>query len=290
MEQYDIFAVLGPTASGKTAYAIDMARRMGGAVISADSRQVYAGMNIGTAKPESAWSTAVHAADTPDTIEGIDHYLLNIASPDTSYTLSDYIRDATHAIAIIRSRGLVPIIAGGTMLYIDAIIDGYAIPNVAPNDALRRTLESLPADDLYKMLLAQDPDAREFIEPHNRRRIIRALEVMESTGKKFSDLRSKRPSPMNACMIGLFPDWESLRKRIAKRAEEMVESGLEDEIATLKQHHPQSKLLHTMNYKEHCDTEKMVQSNMRYAHRQMSWWKRRDDIGWVCAPKLKVQS
>ena len=281
MEQ-NAFVVLGPTASGKTAYAIDLARRVGGAVISADSRQVYAGMNIGTAKPKEAWSTAVHPVTVPDGIDGIPHYMINITSPDTPYTLSEYLAGAKQAMAKVASQGLVPVIAGGTMLYVDALVDGYNIPDVAPNEALRSELEQHSPEALYAMLLAKDPSAQAFIEPHNTRRIIRALEVFQATGKPFSELRAKQPSDTVFHIIGLFPDWDILRERITQRAQEMIDSGLQEEIQTLQRAFPNSKLLQTMNYKENCNVEKMVQSNMRYAHRQMSWWKRRDDIYWIC--------
>lgn len=281
MEQ-NAFVVLGPTASGKTAYAIDLARRVGGAVISADSRQVYAGMNIGTAKPKEAWSTAMHPVTVPDVIDGIPHYMINITSPDTPYTLSEYLAGAKQAMAEIFSQGLVPVITGGTMLYVDALVDGYSIPNVAPNETLRKELEVLSAEELYTQLLTQDPSAQAFIEPHNTRRIIRALEVFQATGKPFSYLRAKQPSDTAFHIIGIFPEWELLRQRITQRAQEMIDSGLQEEIQTLQKDYPNSKLLQTMNYKENCDVEKMVQSNMRYAHRQMSWWKRRDDIYWIC--------
>src|SRR3989344_1802181 len=121
--------ILGPTASGKTAYAISLAKQLGGAVISADSRQVYTGMNIGTAKPKEVWREEIHSIQTADIIDGVPHYMLNIATLDTPYSLSDWLSAAKHLIPILREEGRTPIIAGGTMLYIDALVDGYDIPN-----------------------------------------------------------------------------------------------------------------------------------------------------------------
>lgn len=274
--------VLGPTASGKTAYAIALARQLGGAVVSADSRQVYADMNIGTAKPKEAWGNTPHPIDQVDIIDSVPHYLLNITTLNTPYSLSDWLAAVKHTIPIIQNQGLVPIIAGGTMLYIDALVDGYDIPNITPNEALRSTLEQVPAEELYNKLIAQDVDAATFIEPQNTRRIIRALEVMNATGKKFSELRAKKASEHQFKITGIFDNYDVLREQIRTRAQQMIKDGLAKEIETIQKNFPNSKLLQTMNYKEHCDIDAMVQSNMRYAHRQMSWWKRRKDIHWVC--------
>lgn len=276
------YVIVGPTACGKTAYAISLAQQVNGAVVSADSRQVFAGMNIGTAKPREAWSDVPHKIDVPDVIEGVPHYLLNIATVNTPYTLSDWLRDAKQCITVIESAGQVPIITGGTMLYIDALVYGYDIPAIAPNEHFRTELEKKSAEELYTKLLAKDPAASTFIEPHNSRRIIRALEVMHATGKKFSDARKKKSSQDDFNMIGIFDTFEILRDRISARAEIMIQEGFADEIAFLRNTYPEAKLLQTMNYKENCNIEKMIQSNMRYAHRQMSWWKRRTDINWIC--------
>src|SRR3989344_2178836 len=274
--------ILGPTASGKTAYAISLAKQLSGAVISADSRQIYAGMNIGTAKPKEVWKNTPHSIETADMIDGVPHYLLNIATLDTPYSLSDWLSAAKTLIPIIQEQGLIPIIAGGTMLYIDALVDGYDIPNIAPNEELRAELEKLSPEELYAKLLAQDPESQAFIESHNSRRIIRALEVMHATGIKFSQLRAKK-SPENKFQItGIFSDYDILRARITQRAAQMVADGLAEEIKNIQNNFPDSKLLQTMNYKESCDIDLTVQSNMRYAHRQMSWWKRRTDIHWIC--------
>lgn len=286
------YAILGPTASGKTAYAIALAKDINGAIISADSRQVYAGMNIGTAKPKEAWSDTPHEIDVPDVIEGIPHYLLNIATIDHTYTLSDWLRDAKQVTSTIEALGKVPIIVGGTMLYIDALTDGYNIPEVVPDEEFRAQLENKSPELLYKELRTKDPAASEFIEPHNTRRMIRALEVMHATNKTFSSLRTKKNSDTSWTKIGIFSDWDTQRENVTKRCKEMLAQGLEAERQTLAARFPTSlselrgagptsSLLQTVNYKEK-DVEEMVQSNMRYAHRQMSWWKHRKDIGWIC--------
>jgi len=241
------YVVLGPTASGKTAYAIALAKQISGAVISADSRQVYAGMNIGAAKPQEAWKSAPHSIHTPDMVDGIPHYLLNIATPDSPITLPEWLDAAKIVISQIEQEGRTPIIAGGTMLYIDALVDGYDIPNIEPNETLRSELEAMPAETLYKRLLTADPDALSFIESHNTRRIIRALEVMDATGKKFSQLRTKKTSDNQYIKIGIFSDFDTLRENVRKRAQEMMGMGLEEEKLQLQKTYPNSPLLKTMN-------------------------------------------
>ncbi|HSX24598.1 MAG TPA: tRNA (adenosine(37)-N6)-dimethylallyltransferase MiaA [Candidatus Andersenbacteria bacterium] len=285
--------VLGPTASGKTAYAISLAKQLNGAIISADSRQVYAGMNIGTAKPQEAFSDIPHSPATPDIIYGVPHYLLTIASSNSSYTLSDWLRDAAIALEEIKKSKKIPIITGGTMLYIDALVDGYDVPNIEPNPELRKALEQQSPEILYKKLQELDPVACTFIEPHNTRRIIRALEVIDATGEKFSDLRRASASRHNATRIGIFPGWDSMKINIESRSHAMLRQGLVHEAVALREKYPASPLLATINYKEAlqvadgvCAQEeaaaKMSQATLRYAHRQMSWWNRRSDIGWIC--------
>lgn len=275
------YVILGPTASGKTAYAIELAKKINGAIISADSRQVYAGMNSGTAKPQEAWKDTPHALDVPDIIDTIPHYLLNIVSMDTPFTLSHWLDAAKKILPLIEKSGKIPIFVGGTMLYIDALTDGYDVPIIEPNEEFRASLEKKSPEELFKELMIKDPEAKEFIEPHNSRRIIRALEVIEATGKPFSSLRTKKESPDEWTRIGIFSDWETLRENITKRSHTMLEEGLIKEREKLEATFPRSPLLRTMNYTE-STVEEMVQSNMRYAHRQMSWWKRREDIGWIC--------
>ena len=287
-------AVLGPTASGKTAYAIHLAKRLNGAIISADSRQVYAEMNIGTAKPREAYAQHTHNSATPDMIDAVPHYLLNIASIDHAYALSDWLADAHAALAVIAKNNQLPIIAGGTMLYIDALLDGYDIPDIAPNPELRKELEQQSPEILYKKLQELDPASCKFIESHNTRRIIRALEVMNATGEKFSTLRSASASQYAATRIGIFPGWDAMKSNVETRSRDMLAQGLAAEAAALRTNYPTSPLLQTINYKQALEladgqlTEEqavasMSQATLRYAHRQMSWWNRRKDIGWICA-------
>ena len=284
--------IIGPTASGKTDAAIALAEKQGGAVVSADSRQIYAGMNIGTAKPMEAWTSKVHDVLTPDSVQNINHFLFNISTPDHPLFLAQWQPDAFQVIDEIIAQSKHPILTGGTMLYVDSIVDNYSIPNVAPDYALRGKLARQSTADLYATLLAKDQAAKEFIEPHHAQRIIRALEVIAVSGQAFSATRQRQASRYACEVIGLFPGWDELRKRITFRSKGMVEIGLLEETDFLrKQFGAELPLLKTLNYNQagrvldgeisrEEAVQLMIQQDMRYAHRQMSWWKRRLDITW----------
>jgi len=277
----EVLVIVGPTASGKTGLAQAISKKHNGAVVSADSRQVYAGLNIGTAKPRQAWRDKAHEIDEPDIVQGVPHYLLNILSPTETYSLVQWKKAAEILIDKTLTEGKRPIVAGGTMLYMDALVKNYELPAIEADKDFRSKLESEKTEDLYDKLIKQDPESKDFIESHNRRRIIRALEVIEATGKKFSDSRRQRPAKYDFRIVGLFDNWEALRERVAARAQEMLDLGLVDEIKDLeKRYGSELPLLKTINYAQRGDLEKMVQANMRYAHRQMSWWRRDESIEW----------
>lgn len=291
-EKPTIYVILGPTAAGKTSYGITLANERSGAVISADSRQIYAGMNIGTAKPPEAWLDTLHSMTRPDVIQGIDHYLFNVRTPNEPWTLSQWQAAAKDVITKVLGDNKVPIIVGGTMLYIDSILKNYSIPPVTPDQQLRNELEKKSPEELYTKLLEKDPDAQAFIEPHHKQRIIRALEVIQSTGTSFSSLRKEQPSPYDFQVIGIFPGWNALEKRVTSRAKEMFEIGLIKETQQLQETYGSDlPLLKTMNYAQAVKVlageytfeqaiEETVRVNMRYTRRQMSWWKSRTEIRW----------
>lgn len=313
-----LIVLLGPTAAGKTALGIALAQKMNGAVISADSRQVFAGLNIGTAKPKEAWQDASHDVLTADRVDGVDpvrakppkvaeamplaaagrvsnvvdHYLLNIREPDEPYTLAQWQADAYQVIEHIQAHGKTPLLVGGTMLYLDSIIFNYNIPAVAPNPKLRQELAQKSTSELYQQLLTHDAAAADFIEPHHQQRIIRALEVIAATGKPFSASRQRSPARYRLKIMGLSPGWDALEKNIRTRAQHMMKDGLVEETRQLQRRYsPTLPLLKTMNYQQAMQVtsgellekkaiEAMVQANLRYAHRQMSWWKKNPSITW----------
>jgi len=277
----DLIVIVGPTASGKTEAGIRIAEKVGGAVVSADSRQVYTGLNRGTAKPEEAWLDKAHDIHTPDVIDGIDHYLMNIREVDDEFSLAQWQEAAFGVIDELISKGTSPLLVGGTMLYIDSIVNNYSIPAVPINNKLRGELNSLEADQLYSRLLDKDPKAGNFVQPQNKRRIIRALEVIESTGQPFSSLRTKQPSKYEVKMYGLWPGWEELESRIKVRVKQMVVDGLfKEKEELIAKHNKDLPLLATINYGQVPDTAEMIRANLRYARRQMSWWRGRSEIEW----------
>lgn len=289
----ELIVLTGPTASGKTALGIELAKKSGAVVVSADSRQVYAGLNIGTAKPKDAWQEDAHDILTADQVDGVPHYLLNIRQPDQLYTLAEWQQHAYQVIDQVIEKGQRPILVGGTMLYVDSIIFNYSIPAVSSNEKLREELATQPSETLYQQLLKKDLAAAKFIEPHHQQRIIRALEVIEATGQPFSASRKKGAPRYEIKTIGLFPGWETLTKNITDRAQEMFNSGLLSEVLQLReQYGAELPLLTTMNYLQAGEVvdnkvsqeealQKIASVNIRYAHRQMSWWKNRKDITWM---------
>jgi tRNA dimethylallyltransferase len=220
MEQ-PLIAILGPTAVGKTALSIKLAEELCGEIVSADSRQVYRGMDIGTAKP------------TADERRRVPHHLLDVVQPDEPFTLSEYQHRAYAAIADIHARGRVPFLVGGSGLYVRAVLEGLSIPRVAPNLARRTELEREDAAALYARLRQIDPVAAERIDPRNKRRVIRAIEVCETTGKPISAQQKREEPHYRVLRIGLTLPREELYRRINARVDQMIAAGLVDEVRGL---------------------------------------------------------
>ena len=220
-----LIAVVGPTASGKTGLGIALAEALGGEIISADSRQIYHEMEIGTAKPTAAERARVR------------HHLLDVVAPDESYTLALYQRDAEAAIREIWSRGKRPILVGGTGLYLRSITDGLDIPAVEPQTELRAEWEALAAREgpaaVHALLAAHDPVAAANIDSANIRRVIRALEVCIVTGEPFSAQRRVRPTPYRLTMIGLNSDRTLLYTWADQRVDAMLALGFVAEVRHL---------------------------------------------------------
>jgi tRNA dimethylallyltransferase len=228
-EPYPLIALVGPTASGKTALALALADRLreraGCEVVSADSRQIYRLMDVATAKP------------SPEERARLPHHLIDVVWPDEPYTLARYQRDATEAIAGIHARGGLPLLAGGTGLYVRAVVDGLAIPAVAPQMELRAELEAEAAAQgpaaLHARLVALDPVAAARIDPSNVRRLVRAIEVCVVTGRPFSEQQGARPTPYRPIMIGLTLEREALYARTDARIDGMLAAGLVEETRGL---------------------------------------------------------
>jgi len=280
MSSIPLIVIVGPTASGKSALAIELALALDGEVVSADSRQVYTGLTIGTGKV------------TPDETRGVPHHLIDVAEPSTQYTVTEYVRDAQAAIKKIHARGKLPIICGGTGLYIDTLIDGIEIPEVPPNDALRKELSIKTTDELYTMLLEKDPARAASIDRYNPRRLVRALEIAEALGKVPAF--SKKGSEFQPTFIGIAIEHDDLKKRIEKRLDERLDAGMIKEVAVLQKEGISWERLRSFgleyraiaNHLEgRTDREEMratlLAEIVAYARRQMTWFRRNDRIVWV---------
>ena len=220
-----LLCIVGPTGVGKTALAIELAERLNGEIVSADSRQIYRGMDIGTGKP------------TPDQLARARHHLIDCVDPDQSYTLAEYQAAAYAAIDDIFARGKQPLLVGGTGLYVRAVTEGLLIPAVPPNAELRAQLEERAAREggakLYEELQQIDPEAATKIDPRNVRRTIRALEVYLATGQKFSEAGRAEPPPFAVHRIGLTLPRDELYRRVDARVDEMIARGWLDEVRAL---------------------------------------------------------
>ncbi|MGE5541394.1 MAG: tRNA (adenosine(37)-N6)-dimethylallyltransferase MiaA [Bacillota bacterium] len=214
-----IIAVVGPTASGKTAKAIELAKEQNGEIISVDSRQVYRTLDIGTEKI------------APDEMQGIPHHLIDIRDPKEIYSARDFVEDAERLIRDIRSRGKVPILVGGTHFYFDALL--YGLPSEAPRNAtLREELEQFTTEELMKRVRAADPRRAARLDPRNRRRIIRALEIIDAHGSVPE--RDKAEPRYEVAWVVLNPERDELRARIRKRLIEALDRGLIEEVGKVR--------------------------------------------------------
>ncbi len=303
-----IIVILGPTASGKSDLAIKIARKFNGEIISADSRQIYRGMDIGTAKPpisparQNRAGAKLSALPTGRAImpvysQGIPHYLIDIKSPNQSYTVAQYKKDAVSATRKILKKSKLPILVGGTGLYIKAVVDNLEIPEVKPNPRLRQKLEKELNEKglnyLYEKLIVLDPEAVYIIDRHNPRRVIRALEITLFSKKPFSQQRKQGEKLFDALKIGINLDKEKLKNKIEKRVNFMVNDGLISETKKLiKKYRLKLPVFDAIGYREIINylegkiplseaINQIKRNTWLYAKRQMTWFKRDKEIIWL---------
>ena len=284
-----VIAIVGATASGKTSYSIELAKKIGGEIVSADSRLVYKGFDIGTAKP------------TMQERQGIPHHLIDIVEPEFEYSAGLYKKDASKIIKEINNRGHIPIIVGGTGLYIDILLKNYQLPEIEANHNLRNDLKKLTKEELYKTLLQLDSNAAIAIDSNDTKKIIRAIEIIKTTGKPLDESRGKNiDNEYEIEWIGKNFDRKTLYKRIDERVDIMIQNGLIEETKTLLNKHGRiPNLVNTIGYREilgYIDnkytleeaTDLLKKNTRNYAKRQLTWFRKNENIKWDIYPeKLK---
>lgn len=279
-----VVVILGPTASGKSDLAVALARKFNGEVISADSRQVYKGLDIGSGKI------------TKPEMKGIPHHLLSVASPKNVFTAERFKRLGKTALKKIFAKNKLPIIAGGTGLYIDSLIYDLDFPKVPPQKKLRAELEKLSTEKLFVKLVKLDETFAKQIDRHNRRRLIRAIEIIETTGKPIPPIVKK--SPYDILKIGIKISPEKLKANIKKRLEKRLRIGIIAEVKKLHKNGLSWKRLDDLgleyryiarylrgliNYEEM--EENILRESYQYAKRQMTWFKKDKNIIWIDPPR-----
>jgi len=275
-----VLAIVGPTASGKTALSIKIAQKYNGEVISADSRQVYKGLDIGTEKV------------TASEMQGVPHHLIDVIEPNKTFTVKNFVELAQDAIQDIASRRNLPIIAGGAGFYIDALLYNLEFPEVPPNEMLRKVFEEKDEQELFDILMEKDAERAATIDPHNKRRLVRALEIVAAVGRVPS---TETNNPVyDSLILGIRTEENVLRERIEKRLLETCKKGLVEEVSNLHKGGLSWERLSEfgLEYRvasefirgETSDKEmhkKMVSALQQYAKRQMTWFRRNENINWV---------
>ena len=288
MQKDKVIVICGPTASGKTALSIELAKQINGEIVSCDSMQIYKDMNIGTAKP------------TEEEQKGIKHYLIDFVSPDERYSVADYKQDAKKAIKEILKKGKVPIVVGGTGLYIDSLIYEIEYPNIEFDEKYRKKLENIAEEQGLKVLYEKakeiDPEAIKKISENDKKRILRILEIYHATGKNKTEQEiesRKKEIKYDYKIFAINMDREKLYERINIRVDRMLENGLIEEVENLQKkynHFPTA--MQGLGYKEVVEylqsqitreemIEKIKQESRRYAKRQLTWFRKNKQTIWI---------
>lgn len=287
MDKTKIICVVGATASGKSALGIEIAKAVGGEIISADSMQVYKNMPVAT------------AVVTPNEAQGIPHHLVEYKEPGETFSVADFVKQAKEKATEIVERGRVPIIVGGTGLFIDSFVKNISFSDVGADDEVRRELANLSNEELYEMLKCSDQNAAYNIHPNNRKRVIRALELCRAGISKTIQNENSilEESPYQALYIGIgYNDRQQLYDRINLRVDLMLKNGLEQEArdmmnslgATSRQAIGHKELMPYINGEICLDdaVANLKQATRRYAKRQLTWFRRNDNIHWLYADEM----
>lgn len=288
MEKPKVIVICGPTASGKTALSIELAKKINGEIVSADSMQIYKDMNIGSAKV------------TNEEMQGIKHYMIDYVSPDERFSVADYKTNAKNAIEEIIKKGKTPIVVGGTGLYIDALIYEIEYKDIKIDENYRKELQEIEKNQglevLYKKALEIDPKAMEKISQNDSKRIMRVLEIYKATGKNKTEQEAEsrlKEIPYDYKVFALTMDRDKLYERINKRVDIMIENGLIDEVKNLLEKYSEfPTAMQGLGYKEVRDylqekitkdemIEKIKQESRRYAKRQLTWFRKNKQTIWL---------
>ncbi len=274
--------ILGPTATGKSGLALQLAQYHDLEIVSADSRYLYRSMDIGTAKPSAS------------ELSSVPHHLVDVVGPEDDYSLATFLDDAFAAIEDIGSRGRLPVVAGGTPLYLRSLLQGWSVPRVPPDEALRARLETWPADELFQRVREVDPASADRIGPTNKRRLIRALEVFEIAGRPMSELEGKQPPPYRFLVLGLRQEREALYHRIDERVRWMFANGLLDEARMLIERsvpvhlpamsaigYPEARAAVMGELDLETAMERTSYATHRYVRHQETWFRRFESVNWI---------
>ena len=291
-DKIPLLAVVGPTASGKTALAVELAKQYNGEVVSADSMQIYKGLGVVTAKP------------TEEEMQGVAHHLIDCIEPEQEFSVADYVREASAVIRDIYKRGRLPVLCGGTGLYVSSLIDNISYESSVGSTDIRKELELYAAENgnhaLWERMKQIDPETAAAVHENNLPRVIRAIEVYETTGKPLSWHKKQSrltESPYDALIIGLdFEDRAVLYDRINRRVDEMVRNGLVEEAKAFYSAYSPSTACQAIGYKELIPyfegresledaVEHIKLETRHFAKRQLTWFRRRDDINWIIIDK-----
>ena len=274
-----VIAIASPTATGKSKLAVELAHKIDGEIVSADSRLVYKGFEIAVAKP------------TIEERENIPHYLIDVVEPEVDYSVANYFDDASKAVEDIISRGKTPIVVGGTGLYFRILLEGYDLPRVAPNEDLRKELEEKTNEELLEILKKLDEKSFEELKESSKRKIIRTIEICDGLGKPLSEISMQSEPKYDVQWIGINLSREEIYDRINKRVDKMVEMGLVDETKRLLEIHGRiPNFVKTIGYQEilqYLDgeisfdraIELLKQHTRNYAKRQLTWFRRNKALG-----------
>jgi len=286
-----LVVILGPTAAGKTSWGLRLAKELNGEIIGADSRQIYKKMDIGTAKPEGEWKR--NGLRRSYMVDDVPHHIIDILDPGKQFSVAEFRDKAVKYVKLIQKNKKVPLLVGGTGLYISALVDNLHIPRVSPNKKLRQSLEEKSVAELFELFEKMDPEGAKEIDKKNKRRLLRALEVCIMSGEPFSAQKKKGDPLFDVLQIGVEVDRDELYARIDTRVDDMIKQGLVKEVGQLMKqkyawHLPSMSGVGYRQFQEYFDGEKNIdecidllkRDTRRFARRQLTWFRRDKRIEW----------